>query len=46
MYQAFYSKKYSRSNAFIEMKLTLYLMTNTIYEEKEHFVFGNIFEER
>ena len=41
MYQAFYS----RYNAFIEIKMILHLMTNTILEEKEHFVFGNIFEE-
>ena len=33
-YRAFYS----RYNAFIEMKMILYLMTNTVYEGKGRFV--------
>ena len=42
-YQAFYS----RHNAFIEMKMTLHLMTNTILEGKGTLCgFGNIMEER
>ena len=42
-YQAFYS----RHNAFIEMKMTLHLMTNTIYKEEKGTLcgFGNILED-
>ena len=42
-YQAFYS----RHNVFIEMKMTLHLMTILYKRKKERFVvFGNILEER
>ena len=42
-YQAFYSSH----NAFIEMKMNLHLMTNSIQEEKGTLCgFGNILEER
>ena len=42
-YQAFYSMH----NAFIEMKMTLHLMTNTILEGKGTLCgFGNILEEQ
>ena len=44
---AWLSSLYSKYSAFIEMKMTLHLMTNTIEKEKGTICgFGNILEER